>query len=52
MTNPAWFITDREMLIEVLEKYIYGMRQLNCNRAAIEAHEALLDRLEKGEPIE
>lgn len=52
MTNPAWVQpTDREVLIEVLEQYIYGMRQLNCNQAAIDAHEALLDRLERGEPI-
>ena len=45
-------LSDREVLIEVLDKYIYEMRQLNCNRAAIDAHEALLARLEAGEPIE
>ena len=49
--NSEFKISDRGMLIEVLEQYIYGMRQLNCNQAAIDAHEALLDRLERGEPI-
>ena len=45
-------LSDREVLIEVLDKYIYEMCQLNCNRAAIDAYEALLARLEAGEPIE
>ena len=44
-------LSDREVLIEVLDKYIYEMCQLNCNRAAIDAYEALLARLEAGEPI-
>lgn len=51
MTDSAWFPTDREMLVEVLESYIYRLRQDDCNQAAIDAHEALLDRLERGEPI-
>jgi hypothetical protein len=45
-------LTDREMLIEVLDFYIYRLRKDNCNEAAIEAHLALLDRLEQGEPVE
>lgn len=52
MTNPAWFPTDREMLIEVLEFYIHRLEQDNCNQAAVDAHVALLDRLERGEPVE
>ena len=52
MENSEFKISDREMLIEVLDKYIYDMCQLNCNQAAIEAHAALLARLEAGEPIE
>lgn len=44
-------ITDREMLIEAMEFYIYRLRKDNCNQAAIDAHEALLERLERGEPI-
>ena len=51
MENNKFQLNDREMLIEVLDKYIYNLRQLNCNQAAIDAHEALLDRLERGEPI-
>ena len=51
MGNNKFQLNDREMLIEVLDKYIYNLRQLNCNQAAIDAHEALLDRLERGEPI-
>jgi hypothetical protein len=51
MENSKFRISDREVLIEVLDKYIYNMRLLNCNQAAIDAHEALLDRLERGEPI-
>jgi hypothetical protein len=45
-------LSDREMLIEVLDFYIYRLRQDDCNQAAIEAHTALLARLEAGEPIE
>jgi hypothetical protein len=45
-------LSDRDVLIEVLDKYIYDICQLNCNQAAIDAHEALLARLEAGEPIE
>lgn len=52
MENSKFRLSDREMLIEVLDAYIYNMRQLNCNQAAIDAHEALLARLEAGEPIE
>lgn len=52
MGNSKFRLSDREMLIEVLDAYIYNMRQLNCNQAAIDAHEALLARLEAGEPIE
>ena len=44
-------LTDREMLIEVLDFYIYRLKQDECNQAAIDAHEALLQRLEDGEPI-
>ena len=51
MENSKFSLSYREMLIEVLDKYIYEMCQLDCNRAAIDAHEALLDRLERGEPI-
>ena len=51
MGNNKFRISDREVLIEVLERYIYDMRQLNCNQAAIDAHEAILARLENGEPI-
>jgi hypothetical protein len=51
MENKKFRISDREMLIEVVEAYIYNMRQLNCNQAAIDAHEALLARLERGESI-
>jgi hypothetical protein len=52
MENSLRFsLSDREMLIEVLDKYIYNLHQLNCNQAAIDAHTALLDRLERGEPI-
>jgi len=49
--NSKFSLSDREVLIEVLDKYIYDMCQLNCNQAAIDAHEALLARLEAGEPI-
>lgn len=52
MTTSAWFPTDREMLVEVLEFYIHHLKQDNCNQAAIDAHEELLDRLERGEPID
>lgn len=52
MENSKFRLSDREMLIEVLDAYIYNMCQLNCNQAAIDAHEALLARLEAGEPIE
>ena len=45
-------LTDRDMLIEVLEFYIYRLKRDECNQAAIDAHEALLQRLEAGEPIE
>jgi hypothetical protein len=51
MENSEFRLSDRDILIEVVEAYIYNMRQLNCNQAAIDAHEALLDRLERGEPI-
>ena len=50
--GDTFSLTDREMLIEVLEFYIYRLRQDGCNEAAIDAHEALLDRLERGEPVE
>jgi len=51
MGNKKFRLSDRDMLIEVLDRYIYNMRLLNCNQAAIDAHEALLDKLERGEPI-
>jgi hypothetical protein len=51
MENKKFRLSDRDMLIEVLDRYIYNMRLLNCNQAAIDAHTALLDRLERGEPI-
>jgi hypothetical protein len=51
MGNKKFRLSDRDMLIEVLDKYIYNLRLLDCNQAAIDAHEALLDRLERGEPI-
>jgi hypothetical protein len=49
--NKEFRLSDREMLIEVLDKYVYEMCQLNCSQAAIDAYEALLARLEAGEPI-
>ena len=52
MENSEFRISDREMLIEVLDAYIYDLRIVSANQAAIDAHEALLDRLERGEPIE
>lgn len=52
MENSEFRLSDREMLIEVVEAYIYIMHLLDSNQAAIDAHEALLDRLERGEPIE
>jgi hypothetical protein len=51
MGNKKFRLSDRDVLIEVLDKYIYNLRLLDCNQAAIDAHEALLDRLERGEPI-
>ena len=51
MENNKFQLNDREMLIEVLDFYIYRLRQDDCNQAAIDAHTALLDRLERGEPI-
>ena len=51
MENSKFSLSDREMLIEVLDKYVYEMCQLNCSQAAIDAYEALLARLEAGEPI-
>jgi hypothetical protein len=51
MGNKKFRLSDRDMLIEVLDRYIYNLRLLDCNQAAIDAHEALLDRLERGEPI-
>jgi hypothetical protein len=44
-------ITDKDLLIEALEFYVYRLRKDGCNQAAIESYLALLDRLEKGEPI-
>ena len=35
--------TDRQMVIEALEQYIYNMKQLNCNQAAINAYSTLLN---------
>jgi hypothetical protein len=52
MENGEFKLSDRDMLIEVVEAYIYNMCRLNCNQAAIEAYAALLGRLERGEPIE
>ena len=34
--------TDREMVIEALEHYIYSMQQVNANQAAITAYNTLL----------
>jgi hypothetical protein len=51
MEDNKFNLTDRDMLIEVLEFYIYRLRKDNCNEAAIEAHLALLDRLERGEAV-
>jgi hypothetical protein len=44
-------LTDRDMLIEVMEFYVYRLRQDGCNQAAIDAHVALLQRLEAGEEV-
>lgn len=33
---------DRQMAIEALEHYIDHMKELNCNQAAINAHQTLL----------
>lgn len=52
MEDKKFKLSDREMLIEVTEFYIHILRHNNCTQASIDAHEALLDRLEKGEPIE
>ena len=49
--NSKFSLSDREMLIEVVEAYIYDLRIVSANQAAIDAHEALLARLEAGEPI-
>ena len=51
MENKEFRISDRDMLIEVVEAYIHDLRIVSANQAAIDAHEALLDRLERGEPI-
>ena len=51
-TSPASSVTDREMLVEVLDYYIYRLRQDNCNQAAIDAHVALQRRLEDGQSID
>jgi hypothetical protein len=52
MEDKKFNLTDRDMLIEVLDFYIYRLEQDNCNQAAIDAHVALQQRLERGEPIE
>ena len=51
MEDNKFKLSDREMLIEALDFYIYRLRKDNCNQAAIDAHEALLARLDGGEPI-
>lgn len=33
---------DRQMAIDALEFYIDNMKQINCNQAAINSHQALL----------
>jgi hypothetical protein len=52
MEDKKFSLTDRDMLVEVLDFYIYRLEQDNCNQAAIDAHVALQQRLERGEPIE
>jgi hypothetical protein len=51
MEDKKFNLTDRDMLIEVLDFYIYRLEQDNCNQAAIDAYVALQQRLELGEPI-
>jgi hypothetical protein len=48
MEDNKFNLTDRDMLIEVLEFYVYRLRKDGCNQAAIDAHVALLQRLEAG----
>jgi DNA-binding transcriptional regulator YhcF (GntR family) len=38
--------TDRQMAIEALEHYIYSMKQLDCNQAAITNFQTLLNWIE------
>jgi hypothetical protein len=51
MEDNKFNLTDREMLIEVMEFYIYQLKRDECNQAAIDAHVALLQRLEAGEEV-
>ena len=50
MEDKKFKLSDRDMLIEVVEFYIHILRHNICTQASIEAHEALLDRLENNEP--
>ena len=38
--------TDRQMVIEALEYYIEGLKKDNCNQAAINAYQTLLNWIE------
>ena len=42
----SWEELKHQMIIEAVEKYIYEMKQLNCNQAAIDVYTKLLEELE------
>jgi len=46
MSIMNWEEMKQQMLIEAVEDYIYSMKQLNCNQAAIDAYTKLLEELE------
>ena len=46
MSIMNWEEMKQQMLIEAVEDYIYNMKQLNCNQAAIDAYTKLLKELE------
>ena len=46
MSIMNWEELKHQMIIEAVEKYIYEMKQLNCNQAAIDVYTKLLEELE------
>ena len=46
MSIMNWEEMKQQMLIEAVEDYIYSMKQLNYNQAAIDAYTKLLEELE------